>query len=227
MGEEAIPTEGGSRNDCRGAFDPDTANDIVLATFDHLQQWLLANEEMGERRLQVYLTIIGAAGVALGLVADVSKDNLTGLLLAAIGASVAVWVLGLTTLLRIGKRDVATTRAIEDLAKARSFAYGQLQLAGIMPWGDPAAVRPRRWRWVGLAAQLTVINSIVAAVGAGGVVQLLSPNAGWLKMAVGGLALVCSYLVHRWLLGSVHRKATAEQSALENRSLTERHRGSP
>ncbi len=95
--------------------------ELVHTTYAHALGSLERNEDMGERRFQLLLAVASAAGVAVGLVADISPE---AALWAGTGAAFGLVVLGLLTVSRLARRNVTTTGLIEGLTRIRREVAG-------------------------------------------------------------------------------------------------------
>lgn len=117
---------------------------LLLETYIDRQRLMVTNEDMGERRFQVLMTVVGAVGIALGLVAgrfDVASLQATALLMALL-----LTALGYATTMRVARRDVATSRLKAELLEMRDFvAAGRPELAAVLPYmaERPAGLRTR------------------------------------------------------------------------------------
>lgn len=171
---------------------------LLLETYTHSQHLIVSNEDMGERRFQVLMTVVGAVGIALGLVADtfgVDSLRTTAFLLA-----VVLTALGYATTMRMARRDVTTSRLKAELQGIRRFvAEGRPELVAVLPLmaEQPAGMRYRPlYPSGGLVDLVALVTSAFAgiAVGAylGGQVHNLVTVAGvvgaaalaWLAMIV-------------------------------------------
>lgn len=121
---------------------------FFLTAYEHEQAAMIQNEELGERRVATLLTLISAAGVALGLFDDKSEST-TVLTVAAVAAGV-VSVISFATLLRVIHRDIATSQAKVRLRMMRRYVAAENAAYLIsLPYGDDADDahhRERRWR---------------------------------------------------------------------------------
>ncbi len=89
---------------------------LLLETYADRQRLMVTNEDMGERRFQVLMTVVSAVGIALGLVAnrfDVASLQATALLMALL-----LTALGYATTVRMAHRNVATSRLKAELLRS-------------------------------------------------------------------------------------------------------------
>src|SRR5215218_9450162 len=99
--------------------------DLFLATYDHLEASLRANEDAGDRRVGLLLTVVGSAGVAIGLIGERLDEGVLGV---AAGVLAAAAAFGWVTLQRVITRDVTTSHLKIDLRRMREAVF---------PEGDP------------------------------------------------------------------------------------------
>lgn len=116
--------------------------ELVHTSYLHALGSLERNEEMGERRFQLLLAVASAAGVAVGLVADVSEPHAA--LWAGTGACIVLSVLGLLTVSRLATRNTSTTLLIKNLTQVRQQAMSHdSQLRTLMVYDPYEPLRPR------------------------------------------------------------------------------------
>lgn len=88
---------------------PTEPKDLLIADLEHFGEARWRNEEVGEKRLNVFITLVTA--VSGGLVAlattDHAPDEATMRRLVVVATAV-VWILGLVTWLRLLKRNAVT-----------------------------------------------------------------------------------------------------------------------
>ena len=157
--------------------------EFLLATYEDRQRMIGASEELGERRLQMYLTVVAAGGVAVGLVSDSTNQRAT--LAAGAAASVLLVVLGLSTTIRVAKRDCATSWLKNDLLKLRCYVADGTALAEALPHMNDKEPWKRRRAWHPTRGGLVDLLGVLTSTFAG-----LSVFAGWTAGAEpDGLAL--------------------------------------
>ena len=93
--------------------------EFFVKSYEHEQHALLVNEELGERRLGVLLTVMSASGLALGIFGD-NSDPVVVLTVAAI-AALLVGAFGFATTARVAQRDVSTSVIKGHLYEMRHF----------------------------------------------------------------------------------------------------------
>src|SRR5215470_13145100 len=86
---------------------------LVQSTYENHQQALAENEALGERRVQVFLTVISATSIAIGLVAN--RADVHALLFVGAGVTLLLTVLGFLTNMRIAQRNTTTSQFKLDL----------------------------------------------------------------------------------------------------------------
>ncbi len=150
------------------------AVELLLTEYEHLGASLLANEETGEKRLTVFLTVVGASIAGLGLAADQLASQPGALVTAMLVASLALLVFGLVVLRRVMERNVVTTEYVNGLRLIRAFFVRQqpelLRLLPLPPGPHPQPREKKPWWGIGKAGFLETLgatNCILAAVAAG------------------------------------------------------------
>lgn len=115
--------------------------ELIKAEYEDLTTSLRANEELGERRLDVFLTVIAAVIAAIGLASSRFEDDQTTLVAMALAAASVLLIFGLMTLRRVTVRNVTTTLYRNGLRRIRAF-YLQLEpdAAKLLPY--PPAEKP-------------------------------------------------------------------------------------
>lgn len=117
-------------------MDPD-ASALVLAEFNHLATSFLANEDMGERRVNVLLGMVGAVAAGLGLAEDRFPDD-DAFAAAVALAGVALLAFGLLTLRRLAERNLVTTSYLNGLRRIRShYVRRDPRLTVVLPFPPP------------------------------------------------------------------------------------------
>jgi putative (di)nucleoside polyphosphate hydrolase len=99
--------------------------ELIKAEYEDLVASLRSNEELGERRLDVLLTVIAAVTAALGLASGSFEGNQTTLVSVAMVAASLLLVFGLMTLRRVMVRNIATTNYMNGLRRIRAFFLKQ------------------------------------------------------------------------------------------------------
>lgn len=191
---------GGSGEASPRLIGPGAAEAVYRSTFEHLQASYLANESMGEHKLQTYLTVLSAGAVAVGLVGDAlpsdGKDGDVALVWAAAVACVLVFVLGVPLILRMAKRDFHTTEILQHLAEMRRAAVeANDSFKTTLPWRSPPPDREWSPSKGGLTFTLVLLNSVVGGLAVGCLVLAPgAPVAVALLTAIGGAAV--AYVSH-------------------------------
>jgi len=176
--------------------------ELVNTTYTHHLQALEHNEEMGERRVQQLFTIASAVAVALGFVADGDAGGETTLW-AASGAASVVGLVGLLTVMRLARRNIATTKLINGLTSVRAEADEDERLRPLFAYSSYEP-RPARTQ-----ARVPAKGGLVDIAGCGtaafvGVAALCGILAGkpFAGAALAGIAVAAGLLVAvaAWLL---------------------------
>jgi putative (di)nucleoside polyphosphate hydrolase len=180
---------------------------LLLETYIDRQRLMVTNEDMGERRFQVLMTVVGAVGIALGLVAgrfDVASLQATALLMALLLA-----LLGYATLMRVARRDVATSRLKAELLRIREFvASGRPDLAAVLPYmaEKPAGLRARPlYPSGGLVDLVAMVTAAFAGIALGTLLGGRVDNLTTVSGAIGAAAL--AWLGMAMMVRRVYRSA--------------------
>lgn len=182
---------------------------LVATTYEKSLESLATNEEMGERRVQMLFTIASAAGVAVGLVAD-AADESTALWTGA-AVSLAVAFLGLLTVMRLARRNVATTNLINGLMRVRQQVAAEGSLLQRLFVYDPyEKPKSRKQDWLPTKGGLVDLAGSLTAIFAGAAVVLgglaLSYDAAVVS-TVGVAAAVLAWLGQVRMVRGAYRKA--------------------
>ena len=205
---------------------------MLLETYTDRQRLMVSNEDMGERRFQVLMTVVGAVGIALGLVAgrfDMASLQATALLMALL-----LTALGYATTMRVARRDVSTSRLKGELLAIREFvAAGRPDLAAVLPYmtDRPAGARSRPFYPTGGLVDLVgMVTAAFAGIALGALVGGRVANIITILVAVAAAALAWLGIVV--VVRRVYRAAgflrggAAHPPRLESLSRQCRHRGS-
>ncbi|HEX6421887.1 MAG TPA: RNA pyrophosphohydrolase [Acidimicrobiales bacterium] len=180
---------------------------LLLSTYDTREALLMENEALGERRLQMLLTVVGAAGVAVGLVANEVTDE--ALLTIAAAVSGLLTILGFLTNMRVAQRDTATSWYKADLDRMRRYVTaGNSGLAHALPNMGGDAPQLRRRPWYPSRGGLVDIVGVLTAI-FGGIAGFCASYAGWrslpASLATGLVAIVGLWLVQISAVRSIYR----------------------
>jgi hypothetical protein len=136
------------------------SKDLLIADLEHFGESLWRNEEIGEKRLNFFITL--AAAVASGLVALATSDKppsdetLRGIVATALSA---LLVLGLVTYLRMLKRNQVTDQYHRTLKHIRE-TYAKL-FGGLESYRVPVPPKPRKFGG-GYAETMGTIEGLLA-----------------------------------------------------------------
>ncbi len=184
---------------------------------------LTENEALGERRVQVFLTVISAAGIAIGLVAN--RTSAHALLAIGAGVSFLLTVLGFLTNMRIAQRNTTTSKYKLDLDRLRRYVAGTNErLKEALPFmkeEDPQ-LRARPWypSRGGLVEFVGILTGMLAGVGA-----FCSVYAAWRSLpgslAAAVVAAIGLWLIQVWAIRGIYNK---ESCLLHPRPVSETFR---
>jgi hypothetical protein len=93
---------------------------LIMAEYEDLVASLRSNEELGERRLDAYLTLIAAVTAAIGLASSRFEDDTAPLIGVATVAAGLMTVFGIMTLRRMMVRNVTTSVFMNGLRRIRA-----------------------------------------------------------------------------------------------------------
>jgi hypothetical protein len=175
----------------------------LLAEYKNLADSFWRNEETGERRLNFFITLVTAVIAALVALATKQNDALppADVRLIAVYALLALLAFGLTTLLRIMKRNWATDEYKRAMAQIRDqFKSADERLANYQPFG-----KKRRTLFAGgLVEIIAVINSLIVAA----LVALISFPGPALISGLSALAgFIVSAAAHAFAIRSSYKSS--------------------
>lgn len=178
----------------------DGGREYVLAELSHVSGAILSNEEMGERRVINFVTLIALLATAVGLTVETLSDARDDdKLWLALGALVAATTIGLLTFRRILKRNVATTRMQRDAAQLReALTRGDTVANAVMLFKEQKE-REFKWRNGGLAETVAVLNALLIAGAVVAVVALVgAPGLVYVAVAVAVVLGALAAYAHQW-----------------------------
>ncbi len=159
---------------------------LLLETYADRQRLMVTNEDMGERRFQVLMTVVGAVGIALGLVAD--RFDVASLQATALLMALLLTALGYATTVRMAHRNVATSRLKAELLQIREFvAQGRPDLVAVLPYmaEKPAGMRTRPlYPSGGLVDLVAMVTAAFAGLALGTLVGGRVDNAVTIGVAI-------------------------------------------
>ena len=174
------------------AVEPRNTDDFLLAEYKNLAESFWHNEEIGEKRLNFFMTLVTAVIAALVALATKQNDALTpaDVKLISVYALLALLAFGLVTLMRLVKRNRTTDEYKQGMAKIRDqFRESDARLANYSPFEK----KQRALFAGGLVEMVAVINSLIVAA----LVALVSFPGSVVVSGLGALAgFVASAVVH-------------------------------
>jgi hypothetical protein len=152
------------------------AAQFLMKEYDALTHELARNEDRGEARLTMFLTLVAA--VIGGLVTLAASNEEAAVKLVRPVASFAIigmLAIGVIVFLRLLKRDELTDNLIADLSSLRAIIRERLDPTGLLNTWQPfkslwsnstydgnSSTKPRRRSLGKLANMMAVVNSILA-----------------------------------------------------------------
>ncbi len=175
------------------------AAEILLAEYKQFAEMFRWNEETGERRVNIILTLFTVAGAATALLFSANIDLATGTKArVAGGITLSLFVIGIATLARIVRRNVATDEYKHALDTIRG------RLAGLTPdlLADyrplPQGPGSRLVRFLGLTLFMSSVNAVLLT---GSVLLLVGPSSVWISFALAFVAFVAALGLQTWGTG--------------------------
>lgn len=179
--------------------------ELIRGEYEDLKTARRSNEELGERRLDVFLTLIAAVTAAIGLASSRFEGDQTTLLAISLVAASLLLIFGLMTLRRVMVRNDTTTQYLNGLRRIGAFfLQDQPQASTLLPFPPKKESIPRKrsslslpkesptnrkqtsWWTLGTAGLLETAAAINC-----GLTGLIAAAAAWLLDA----AIIISLLV--------------------------------
>lgn len=133
-------------------LDPD---EFLIAEYQHFADSFWRTEELGEKRLNFFISLLTASVAGLVVLAtsdtNLSDGQVQGII---VGAGVALFLFGLSTFLRMLRRNEVTDQYKRAMGQIRD----RYRIEGYAPFEK----LPRRLFTGGLAQTSALLNSIVA-----------------------------------------------------------------
>jgi len=138
--------------------------DFLLAEYRYLGDCFWRNEEVGERRVNFFITLVTAAITALVTLVTTQQDNLgkDNVYSIAVFALLALLSFGIVTLLRMIQRNTVTDRykRAMKMVRSRFQAWDKEPLQGYQPFEEGG---PRKLGTGGWVEMVAVVNSVIVA----------------------------------------------------------------
>lgn len=194
---------------------------LIMAEYEDLVASMRSNEELGERRLHVFLTLIAAVTAAIGLASSRFVDDISPLVAITAVAGALILIVGLMTLRRIMVRNLVTSKYMNGLRRIRAL-FVQLQPEAVMILSFPPERKPvlrvktgRRYGIGkgGLLETVAAINSFLVAVVIAGSMWLLDAPVS-MSLGVGSLTALVGWIAQmEWTMATYKRDV--ERDTLE------------
>jgi hypothetical protein len=198
---------------------------LLLKEYDHLSASFRGNEELGERRVNIYLAIVSAVVAVMGYLIlrppDGSRVSFHPVVVLAL---LALLAFGILTLVRVVRRNIATDECLEGLRLVRSYFVARgneehLQCLTFNPYNG-RRVRKQGSTWTfgkaGMVETVALLNSIVSwalvstfcSWANSALSDPLAEYGDWFTLALGlGAALVAWALQMAYARKSYRREA--------------------
>jgi hypothetical protein len=162
--------------------DPESdIDDFLIADYQHFADSFWRTEELGEKRLNFFISLL-SAGVAGLVVLATAESGFTGpqVQWVSFSSGLALLLLGLSTFLRMLRRNEVTDQYKEAMKLVRESFRNRYALEGYAPFPNVQ----RRLFTGGLAQTAALLNSMIAgSLAAIGLVLTTSPT--WLALSAG------------------------------------------
>lgn len=198
--------------------------ELLKMEYQYLNNSFISNEDMGEKRVSLFMTLTAGLGAAVLVALDKLSDRSPPVALLLLAISLAWFVLGYLTLLRILHRNLATDRYKRQLSRLREWfvARDDADALAALPYppyrDDDQKGREFRFGHRGGYAELVgFINALIAAaIGfqlTAFVLSLVTPTvpagaALWLEGTMAVLGLLVAWRYQRRLAAKVYSEET-------------------
>jgi putative (di)nucleoside polyphosphate hydrolase len=198
---------------------------FLLDEIGHAERTLLANEELGDRRVNILLGVIGAAGVALAI--GVNASGLAGwpFAWAVAGVGLVTSFFAILALRRTMERNLETTDLINGLGAARSWLLASTpDLASALPYvPDPQpSVRQVKNLWsVGKGGHLETIallTSVLTATATGVVVN--EARDGVAGVVTAAFTFLVVWTAQMWWTRRVYRQQSRKRAKRRSKAIS-------
>jgi hypothetical protein len=203
--------------------------DLFFKEYEYLSALFVANEESGEKRVGLFITLTTALGAAIVVARDKVQDMGQQQFLALVLTVATAWLLvGVSTLKRIIRRNLATQDCLRGLRRIRQHLIAATdarawQVLPFDPYG-PLPVKERKGYGLGnggFAEMIALMNSLIAgaAMGVGSVFVLGAP----VQMLTLATAVVAAAFA--WVVQISYIRVRYEQDTARARSEEELRHG--
>lgn len=179
---------------------------FLIAEYEHFADSFWKTEELGEKRLNFFISLSTAA--VAGLVALATAD--TGfsdeqVKWLSVSVGIALVLLGVSTYLRMLRRNNVADQYKRAINHVRQHFVRQYKLEGYDPMGmlrrEPTEILPRKLFTGGLAQTAALLNSIIAG-GITAMALLFVVAPGWIAGSAAAVFLLSitaqfAYIRHR------------------------------
>jgi len=163
---------------------------LLLAEYEYMTRCYLGNEELGERRVNLFITLTTAVLTTIAAITG------TGIPLLGVAAepklflvgSIVLFLFGMITLMRIIHRNIETDKFLQKLDSIRTYFVGssdeKLQYLPFNPYGKKKQRRVKKgWKAIfslgtgGLLQTVALMNSLIVATSVISLSSLVSFDA--------------------------------------------------
>ncbi len=175
---------------------------FLLEEYKSLQESFLRNEELGERRVNFFITLTTAVIGTLAAIWEVANDGIDRIFFFL--GLVLVFLFGIVTLVRIIRRNLVTHEYLRALGRIRRyFADTDPAIQRFLPYPpyDDRPQREKKWKDVlslgtgGLAEMVSLVNSLILA----GIFALAGQcRPWWVLVLLGFLGFMAAWIGQFW-----------------------------
>lgn len=204
MGSPDTPPSGPAQRDQR-------LEALISREHEYLNQLFISNEEMGEKRVSLFLTLTTGIGAAAVLAAD--KIGLGGFHLVFLAVAFVWFLFGYVTFIRVVRRNLVADKLKVQLCAVRKWYVAETDTAGLefLPYNPYAGKKEHDFHTKlqfsrgGYAELVALIDSAIAfAFGWELCIAVLgAPCIGWGKM---WWAQPCAAVIGAGLAGLVWKR---------------------
>lgn len=199
---------------------------LITQEYSDLATSLRSNEELGERRLDAYLTLTAAITAAIGLASNRFEGNADPLIAVATVAALLMLLFGFMTLRRIVERNVTTSTFKNGLRRIRAvLVQSQPEVASILafpPEKEPV-IRTKPGARFGIGAgglleTVAALNAALAGVASGGAVWLGTAHLP-LSLFAAAAVFIVAWIVQLTWAGRLYRRLSEKYAGNRSRDL--------
>lgn len=177
--------------------------ELLLAEYEHTADSLLRNEEDGERRVTFFMTLVGAAGTALGVVLGTNAQLGPGTIHPLVVCTLlVVFAVGHLTFARVVNRNLASDRYKRALNRIRRYFLDgpndpRVSFLAYDPFNRQSRARTS-WRSIGRGGWLETVAFVQSIVAAALSAMIVRTSTWWQDAVVGAAVGVATWVLLLW-----------------------------